>query len=281
MKRRKFLKLSTGSLLAGTALATLPNFVWAQEETKKTTPYTNDWNMTLQTTHCLVEIENALLASEKSYLLYVGKNIPITLTNKNDLGSTVTKTLKIRDIKKHLTEDDVVKYELFVDLTDGKPSETDSHFVDYDRIDKLELIDQVGLTLYNREGKFITVLQVFDKNKNYNEVDEFEDCFVTTACVKHMNLKDDCAELQTLRSLRENFMRGTEYGNERIDAYEIFGPQIVNKLNQLQNAKEVYEHIYKNAVLPTYNLALEGKQKEAVNHYIDFMVGIWLKIENE
>jgi hypothetical protein len=76
-------------------------------------------------------------------------------------------------------------------------------------------------------------------------------------------------------------MKGTSFGEERILAYNHYGPRIVEKLNLLQNVDEVYDYIFKQSVIPTFNLTIAGKKVEAVNLYVDFMIGLWLKLETD
>lgn len=280
MERRKFLKLSTGSVLAGAALTSLPKFVWAKQESEtKLTKYSNEWNIALQPAMCILDIDQNMFASEKSYLLYVDKVMLLSLTEKDDPTTYSIRGLKITKIEK-ISNDLGASYDIYAALNTPKPSETSSTFAIFDDIAKLRYIPQVSITLFDSKGGIITVLQEMKaKKEDSNEYDEFEDCFVTTACVKQMNMQDDCIELQTLRSLRDTFMKGTVYGDERIAAYNYYGPKIVEKLNQLQNTEEVYHYIFKQTVLPTFNLAQNGKKEEAINLYVDFMIGLWTKLE--
>jgi len=101
-----------------------------------------------------------------------------------------------------------------------------------------------------------------------------EDCFLTTACVHHKNLQDNCEELQTLRSLRDNFMRKQDAGVALIDQYCIVGPEIVHAINALQNSHEVYDYMYSQMILPSVELVKNGRPDEAVEYYKTFVAAL-------
>ena len=96
-------------------------------------------------------------------------------------------------------------------------------------------------------------------------------CFLTTACVEHKNLADDCIELQTLRKLRDQFMMNNKQGRELIDQYLIAGPAIVNAINSCDNKTEIYDYMYSKMIMPSVELVQQGHLDEAVNYYQDFV----------
>ncbi|MGZ8544941.1 MAG: hypothetical protein ACXWV0_06570 [Flavisolibacter sp.] len=98
-----------------------------------------------------------------------------------------------------------------------------------------------------------------------------EECFLTTACVHHKQLRDDCMELQTLRGLREHHMRGRQEENQLIRQYSIFGPAIVKGINNCENSAEIYDYMYTNMILPSVELVQQGKNDEAVLYYKTFV----------
>lgn len=98
-----------------------------------------------------------------------------------------------------------------------------------------------------------------------------EGCFLTTACVHHKQLPDDCDELQTLRSLRDNYMSGTEEGQWLIQQYREVAPGIVHAINQCENKSEIYEYMYRNMIFPAVQLVKQGELQEATGHYMLFV----------
>jgi hypothetical protein len=96
-------------------------------------------------------------------------------------------------------------------------------------------------------------------------------CFLTTACVEHKQLADDCDELQTLRCLRDNYMRTTEEGQWLIQQYGSIAPGIVYAIDQCENKSEIYEYMYDNMISPAVQLVKQGEWREATEHYMVFV----------
>ncbi len=57
-------------------------------------------------------------------------------------------------------------------------------------------------------------------------------CFLTTACVEHKGLKDNCYELETLRAFRDNYVKKA--------------PSIVRKIKSSNNKKEILDKLYED-----------------------------------
>ena len=110
-----------------------------------------------------------------------------------------------------------------------------------------------------KEGK------VFNSEENlwfrleYKETEE-EDCFLTTACVNHKNLPDDCEELEKLRFFRDHYMMSHPEGKEMILEYYKIAPLIVNQLD-LEANDQIYDFIYNNLVLKCISLIEQGKEE--------------------
>lgn len=67
---------------------------------------------------------------------------------------------------------------------------------------------------------------------------------MTSACVYAKNLPDDCYELQTLRTFRDTWMKGSKEGQKSIATYYDTEPKIVFAINDMANPKAIYEKIY-------------------------------------
>lgn len=96
-------------------------------------------------------------------------------------------------------------------------------------------------------------------------------CFLTTACVEHKQMMDDCDELTTLRFLRDNYMKKNDATISLINNYQISGPQIVNAIERCTNKNEIYDYMYLNMITPSVQLVKEGKFIEAVDYYRIFV----------
>lgn len=100
---------------------------------------------------------------------------------------------------------------------------------------------------------------------------EGEDCFLTSACVYHKGLPDNCKELTTLRNLRETKMNPNLEYQKLIAEYEIIAPQMLMNINNAENKNEILDVIYNQLVLPSVALAEAGKEDEAIKLYADFV----------
>lgn len=95
-------------------------------------------------------------------------------------------------------------------------------------------------------------------------------CFLTSACVEAKGLPDDCHELTVLRSFRDGYMRATSAGVADICEYYHIAPAIVEKIKALPNAKEIFDRIYLELVLPCVEMIESGKNEEAYAAYKNY-----------
>jgi hypothetical protein len=109
------------------------------------------------------------------------------------------------------------------------------------------------------------------KGLHVAHISDDEDCFLTTACVKHLHLPDDCDELQILRGLRDDHMLANHEGRLLIEQYKVFGPAIVKAINNCENAHEIYRYIYEQMILPSVDLVKEGRLQDAAAYYAIFV----------
>lgn len=84
------------------------------------------------------------------------------------------------------------------------------------------------------------------KRKGYQNESSNSGCFITTACVIRRGLSDDCYELQVLRKFRDTYVASQLNGKELIGEYYKTAPHIVESINSLDNAGELYETIFQN-----------------------------------
>ena len=101
-----------------------------------------------------------------------------------------------------------------------------------------------------------------------------ESCFLTTACVVSKGLPDDCYELTTLRTWRDKLEGDDEEFSQRVKDYYTYAPKIVEKINSLENSKEIYDEIYEELVLKTVELLNKNKIPEAAEHYLKFYLSL-------
>lgn len=106
--------------------------------------------------------------------------------------------------------------------------------------------------------------------KKTNE--DASDCFLTSACVFHKGLPDDCEELQKLRWLRDSFMLSTGNGKKLVKEYETDGPNLVSSIYSFENKKEILDYIYSSLVIPSIEMINDGHLQDAVDYYEAFVL---------
>lgn len=126
-----------------------------------------------------------------------------------------------------------------------------------------------------KEGEYVNSDRYYKYCRNYDYADcpiykgdsSSTTCYLTSACVYAKNLPDDCYELQTLRTFRDTWMKGSEEGQKSIEIYYDTAPKIVSAINDTVNPKAIYEKIYNEMVLPCVRLIEQNKMQETFELY--------------
>ena len=92
-------------------------------------------------------------------------------------------------------------------------------------------------------------------------------CYLTTACCEYLGLSDDCPELEALRHFRDGYLKNYPHGQEIIDLYYRDAPGIVERINRLDNKKEIYLSVYER-IKEILQLLSEDKSKDAIIVYM-------------
>lgn len=74
---------------------------------------------------------------------------------------------------------------------------------------------------------------------------EKKGCFLTSAACDYHGLPDDCYELETLRSFRDDFMGSFQEGKDLVDEYYQVAPSLVPLVAEEHNAVWVWGNIRK------------------------------------
>lgn len=136
--------------------------------------------------------------------------------------------------------------------------------------------EETYINILDKKKKFIRKVNKYvppQEDNPYENIDT-DDCFLTTVCVQHKGLEDDCAELQTLRSFRDNFIRKSADGANLIDKYYKIGPRVVKKIKSNANRGIILEGMYTDLVLPTIALIEAGKLAEAKDYYVSYTLSL-------
>lgn len=96
-------------------------------------------------------------------------------------------------------------------------------------------------------------------------------CFITTAVCKYLNKTDDCYELTTLRSFRDNWLTNQQDGRQLIDEYYVIAPTIVNAIDSSNDKDIVYMHIWNDYIEPCIKLIELGVYDTCKKLYIQMV----------
>lgn len=97
-------------------------------------------------------------------------------------------------------------------------------------------------------------------------------CFLTSACVEAKGLPDNCYELTTLRTFRDEYLMNQECGECEIHHYYFVAPTIVENIRKSGHAQKIFEKIYMELVLPCVKMIelsdLDGAHKLYHNYVL-------------
>ncbi len=94
-----------------------------------------------------------------------------------------------------------------------------------------------------------------------------EGCFITTAAVEHIGLKDAGKELNTLRWFRDNVLSKMPGGKENIEEYYRIAPEIVKMINRQPDPHKVYLKLWNFFIHPAIEAIESHKYIKARSLY--------------
>lgn len=95
-------------------------------------------------------------------------------------------------------------------------------------------------------------------------------CFLTTACCQYNGLPDNCYELTTLRTFRDQFVAKQSYGKKLIDTYYADAPKIIEYIDRQENRSEIFDSIF-GQIQNIVHVIEEGKNDTAVILYMNMV----------
>ena len=117
-------------------------------------------------------------------------------------------------------------------------------------------------------GTALALISGFTSNGVLDDWFGIEDCYITTATMAATGNSDDSSyELTTMRKFRDEFMKATPAGKELIANYYEVAPKVVAKLNNREDAKEVYANIYHRYLAPAIAAIETGNNYAALSIY--------------
>ena len=94
-------------------------------------------------------------------------------------------------------------------------------------------------------------------------------CFLTTACVEHASLSDDCHELQQLRNFRDSYVMQLPDGQAILERYYAESPRILNHIMKSPDYGQVLSSIFETVRKSVQ--AIETENNEAAFLYYSQM----------
>jgi hypothetical protein len=91
-------------------------------------------------------------------------------------------------------------------------------------------------------------------------------CFLTTACVEHAGLPDDCEELTVMRAFRDSYLNRFEEGRLLIDQYYRIAPRIVEHIRRASDRRRVLDWVL-HEVRATAKAIGRGESEAAIARY--------------
>ncbi len=91
-------------------------------------------------------------------------------------------------------------------------------------------------------------------------------CFLTSACVHHRGLADDCRELKVLREFRDGYLSAQPAGPSLIAEYYVRAPSLVDAILGSSQPAEQLERIWQDIVLCVRDID-DGQPNSALHRY--------------
>lgn len=157
---------------------------------------------------------------------------------------------------KHVTD----PYDLIV-----KVKKADLDFTDITHLDTL-FIDFTE----KGDGKGKAFLKNSKSNFQLELTEYTPTCYLTTACVQHKSLPDNCPELTTLRDFRDTYMLDKIEGKKLVKEYYNTAPTIVKSIEKSEDKEEILDFIYDELVLKSINLIENNEHELAMRYYESF-----------
>ena len=109
-----------------------------------------------------------------------------------------------------------------------------------------------------------------DQCDHWKETDSYSSgsggCFMTTACCNHRGLSDDCEELQTMRTFRDEYLLKDPETAALVHEYYRIAPGIVTAVNARPDRDAIWEDVYAR-IRSIMESIKEGRSGQAIDDY--------------
>ena len=100
----------------------------------------------------------------------------------------------------------------------------------------------------------------------YDPPKESSGCFLSTACVVHAGLDDNCCELTALRRFRDSYVAALPNGPELLAEYYTTAPRIVRAIDSTHETGAIYDSNFKK-IKGAVALIEQGENARALDIY--------------
>lgn len=94
-------------------------------------------------------------------------------------------------------------------------------------------------------------------------------CFITTIVCLKLGYQDNCDLLETLRFLRENYLKKSKAGREILQEYDIIGPVISQEIAKCPVIDSIV--LTQKYLLPCYDLIKQNRYENAIMVYTNMV----------
>lgn len=108
-------------------------------------------------------------------------------------------------------------------------------------------------------------------NTAYTAYETTSGCFITTAVCGTFNKPDDCYELTSFRNFRDNWLVNQPDGASLVQEYYRIAPGIVERINALADAKNIYMSIWQEYLKPCLTCIEDGNMQKCKEIYVDMV----------
>ena len=99
-------------------------------------------------------------------------------------------------------------------------------------------------------------------------------CFITTAVCENFGKDDDCYELTAFRNFRDGWLTAQPDGKALIAEYYAIAPAIVDRINRLPDAAQIYETLRTKYLAPCLNFIERGDNTACKRLYVEMVTSL-------
>lgn len=96
-------------------------------------------------------------------------------------------------------------------------------------------------------------------------------CYITTAVCETLGKPDNCYELTMFRQFRDGYLRKQPDGETLIQEYYKEAPQIIQRIDKLEDSRATYQGIWEEHLKPCLSLIEHGEDDACKEQYVQMV----------